>query len=123
MGYNHNYYNCDYKKEAARYLRRENRRNRLPFRFTKIGRWWEKSEELDILAIDAGKENYLIGECKYKNSPFACSDFKRMQGKFVPQKEGSSLYYYLFSKSGFSPELAKEAEGQKIHMIGADELI
>lgn len=118
-----NYTSYVYENVCRQYLRRENRRNRLPFRFTKIGRWWEKSEELDILAIDAGKENYLIGECKYKNSPFACSDFKRMQGKFVPQKEGSRLYYYLFSKSGFSPELMKEAEGLKIHMIGADELI
>lgn len=112
-----------YENVCRQYLRRENRKGCLPFRFTKIGRWWEKSEELDILALDAGKENFLIGECKYKNSPFAYSDLKRMQEKFRPQKDGSRIFSYLFSKSGFSPEVMKAAERQDIRLVGVNELI
>jgi AAA+ ATPase superfamily predicted ATPase len=50
------------------YLRVQNSKNELPFYFTKIGRWWEKSDEIDIVAADSKKKSVLLGECKYKNS-------------------------------------------------------
>lgn len=34
------------------YLRRKNAKEQLPFHFTKIGRWWNKTDEIDIVAVD-----------------------------------------------------------------------
>ena len=108
---------------CRQYLRRENRKNALPFRFTKIGRWWDKSNELDVIAMDQKKEKFLLGECKYKNSLFTVSDLKRMQSKFVPQNKDSQIYYYLFSKNGFSDETEHMAEEQGIHLVTAEMMV
>ncbi len=108
---------------CRQYLRRENRKNKLPFYFTKIGRWWDKAQELDILAMDAKKEQFLLGECKFKNSPFTYADFVRMTEKFVPQKRNSAVHYYLFSKSGFSGEVEKAAEEQGISLVAVKDLV
>lgn len=107
---------------CRQYLRRENRRNALPFYFTKIGRWWSKTEELDILATDHAKSAFLIGECKYRNTPFALSDLRKMQSKFFPEKPEAQLYYYLFSKNGFTEDV-RSAAGTNIFTITAKELI
>lgn len=108
---------------CRQYLRQENRKNALPFHFTKIGRWWNKTDELDIMATDRNKTCFLLGECKYKNSPFAMSDLKRMQQKFIPQGKENQIYYVLFSKSGFSEEVKMTSGEQKIRLITADEVV
>jgi AAA+ ATPase superfamily predicted ATPase len=95
------------------YLRRQNRQGKLPFRFTKIGRWWNKTDELDIMATDLEMTNFLIGECKFKNSVINLQDLNKMLGKFKPGKQTAKVYYYLFSKSGFSEEVINAVEGQK----------
>ena len=66
-------------------MHKQNRKNALPFRFTQIGRWWDKTGELDIMATDLRRTNFLIGECKYKNSAFDISDLNKTLGKFTPK--------------------------------------
>lgn len=119
-----NFYTSYVFEEVCRqYLRQENRKNALQFRFTKIGRWWDKAQELDILAMDSKKEKFLLGECKYKNSPFAYADFEHMKTKFTPQNRGSEVYYYLFSKSGFSEEIRMAAGDQEIGLVDLEMIV
>lgn len=109
---------------CRQYLRKENRENKLPFHFTKIGRWWDKAVELDIVAMDAKKEKFLLGECKYKNSNFSYSDFLNMREKFNPQKRNCEMYYYLFSKSGFAADVYAESKcDDKVKLIDLYEIV
>ncbi|AFL96104.1 putative ATPase (AAA+ superfamily) 11 [Thermococcus cleftensis] len=39
----------------------------LPFRFTKIGRWWHKGEEIDLVALNEREKNALFVEVKWKD--------------------------------------------------------
>ena len=39
----------------------------LPFKFTRIGRWWHKDEEIDIVALNEGTKEILFMECKWKH--------------------------------------------------------
>lgn len=41
-----------FEEVAREYLMAENTRGTLPFRFTRIGRWWSKHEEVDLVALD-----------------------------------------------------------------------
>ena len=109
---------------CRQYLRRQNRENTLPFRFTTIGRWWNKTDELDIMATDRAKANFLLGECKYKNSAVDLSDLTKMQEKFKPKPENAQVYYWLFSKSGFTDGVMRAAaERVEIHLMTAEQLI
>ncbi|MBQ4563227.1 MAG: ATP-binding protein [Lachnospiraceae bacterium] len=116
------YVSLTFESVCRQFLRRENRRENLPFRYAKIGRWWNKTEELDILAVDRRGENYLIGECKYKNSPFTFGDMMHMQKKFLPKREDSGMYYFMFSKSGFAEEVKRYAKENGLFTVGPDDL-
>lgn len=105
------------------YLRLKNRNGDLPFHFSKIGRWWNKTDELDIVAVDHAKQNYILGECKYKNSVLSSSDVKNMKQKFHPKKKGFTLYYWLFSKSGYEKEVAEAADEQALQLVTLDEIV
>jgi len=37
------------------------------FDFTKLGKWWHKDKEIDIVAINENTKKILFGECKWRN--------------------------------------------------------
>ncbi|MBQ3387608.1 MAG: ATP-binding protein [Thermoguttaceae bacterium] len=104
------------------YLRRLNHTDRLPFYFPRIGRWWNKTDEIDVMAAEPEGRHFLLGECKYRNTPVSTSDFDRLRAKFTPPA-GSEVCYYLFSKSGFTPALKKAAAKENLTLVGLAEVV
>lgn len=90
---------------CIQYMRRLNKDKKLPFRFSKIGRWWDKKNEIDVVAFDENG-NLIFGECKWKNSKVSIKELNKLKEK-APHIKGEyhTKYYYLFSKSGFEDEL------------------
>jgi hypothetical protein len=111
-----------YEDICREYLRRLNRQDVLPFHFTRIGRWWNKDTELDIMAADRDKNNFLAGECKFKESAFSLSEVNAAVTKFRPAKQTAKVHYYLFSRSGFSDDAQKTAKEQGIRLVHLDEM-
>ncbi|ADT83506.1 ATP-binding protein [Thermococcus barophilus] len=56
-----------FEKVARQFLVRLNKAGRLPFRFTKIGKWWHKSEEIDLVALNEREKKVLFVEVKWKD--------------------------------------------------------
>jgi len=54
----------DIAKEFLTWL---NRAEKLPFKFTKIGRWWHKSEEIDLVAVNESLRKVLFVEVKWRD--------------------------------------------------------
>ncbi|WP_297463680.1 DUF234 domain-containing protein [Thermococcus sp.] len=52
---------------ARQFLIKLNKAGRLPFRFTKVGRWWRKGEEIDIVALNERERRALLVEIKWKD--------------------------------------------------------
>lgn len=92
---------------CLQYLRRKNKAHELPFHFVKIGRWWNKTDEIDIVAVDRQNKKYILAECKYKNSKLTLNDYIRLKEKF--NTADTTYFYWLFSKNGFTDELKQEA--------------
>jgi AAA+ ATPase superfamily predicted ATPase len=108
---------------CLQYMRNKNMSNKLPFRYSKIGRWWNNKTELDIMAIDKDKDNFILGECKFKNSPFKLSDLESMKNKFAPKNQNAKQYYFAFSKSNFTEDVIKEATfDSNLFLISLDDL-
>lgn len=105
------------------YLRMKNRREELPFHFTRIGRWWNKTDELDVVAVDYERKNYILGECKFKKSTFGISDFKKMKEKFVPGIADGNIYYWVFSKGGFTKEVVEAKKEYMLELIELHEML
>ncbi|KAF0193520.1 MAG: putative ATPase (AAA+ superfamily) [Bacillota bacterium] len=111
-----------YENVCREYLRRLNRLDALPFRFTKIGRWWNKGDELDVMATDRDKNQFVLGECKFRNASFDMSELTATTAKFKPNKTATQVYYYLFSKNGFTADVQKTAKDQSIRLVSVDEM-
>lgn len=85
--------------------------NKVPFPIKSLGRWWDKNEEIDVVAL--GENEILFGECKWSNKHVGLSVLYKLKekAKAVKWKNGSRKeYYVLFSKSGFSDELIEASQ-------------
>lgn len=103
------------------YIRELQKADALPFRYSKMGRWWGKTtvrnkdsarqaeSEIDILATSKDMSKYLVGECKFKNQPFRYSELLDTKAKLISQQESAEFYYYLFSESGFDEKIVEAA--------------
>ncbi|AFK85614.1 MULTISPECIES: ATP-binding protein [Thermoanaerobacterium] len=101
-----------YEEICTDYLKILNKNKKLPFIFEEIGKWWgnnpykKREEEIDIVAIN--NDNIIFGECKWQNQKIdmaVLNDLIEKSALFdYPNK-----YYILFSKSGFTSEVANFA--------------
>ncbi|MGD2092079.1 MAG: ATP-binding protein [Candidatus Aminicenantes bacterium] len=93
-----------------------NKQNELPFKFTRVGRWWDKNTEMDIVGLNEDTKEIILGECKYTNVKVDMDLFYQLiqKGREVPwNKNHRREYYILFSKSGFTHELLNLAKERK----------
>lgn len=83
-----------------------------PFHFSKIGRWWNGKDEIDIAAVDSEGNNLILGECKYWKEPVGANVFRELVAKADSvewRKKNRHIWYVLFSAAGFSEELKELA--------------
>lgn len=114
---NINHFSSDaFEDICIQYLQKSNMNNTLPFKFKKIGRWWDSKNEIDIFATDGKK--ILLGECKFKNSEVTVQDFNNLKQKY----SSNDVCYYIFSKNGFTKELINIAKKEKLQLVTLNEL-
>lgn len=121
----HEFASFTFEDVCKEFVREMQKKNELPFRYSKMGRWTGKTTvrdkdapkgvrvtetEIDILGIGKGGKEYLVGECKFKNIPFDYSEYLDTVAKLTPLKEGAKFYYALFSESGFDSKVVSEAD-------------
>lgn len=91
----------------------------LPILLSDAGQWWgtdsrtRKEVQIDIVGIPIEGNEYIIGSCKYKNTPVGADELELLRQYAAVFKGGCKHHYYIFSKSGFKQplmELAKRGE-------------
>lgn len=89
----------------------------LPFPIQRIGRWWEDSEEIDLVALNEEKNSILFSEVKWSNKLVGTNileDLKRKADKVSWGNAGKKVYFALFSKSGYTKDLKRKAKEENI---------
>lgn len=114
-----------FERVCIEYMHILNRKKALPFVYKQIGRWWGQDNrrktqvELDIVAL--GKNEALIGECKWTNEPVDVKILSRLIEKgeaFTHVNRG----YVLFSKSGFTQSVIDEADKKGVLLYSLDDI-
>jgi len=92
-----------YEDIAVQLVREMIKRDELPF-VEKLGRWWNKEMEIDILGIN-GKKGCLLGEVKWGH--FSAGDLDRFLQKVkrLPFDLTEDVVFVLFSGKGFQVEV------------------
>ncbi|MGN0350743.1 MAG: ATP-binding protein [Roseburia sp.] len=120
------------------FVREMQKKNALPFRCVKMGRWIgkttvrdEKSEgglriaetEIDLLGISRDMKAYLVGECKFKGRPFTYSEYLDVAAKLTPSKQNAKFYYALFSESDFDETLKTNVPKDTVQLYSLEQIV
>lgn len=84
----------------------------LPCHFSKIGRYWDKNTEIDVVALAEEERTILFGECKYLSEAVDVDVLFRLQEKakrVAWHRDDRRELYCLFSIGGFSGQLKELA--------------
>ncbi|MEQ8156162.1 MAG: ATP-binding protein, partial [Clostridiaceae bacterium] len=92
----------------------------LPFQPLKVGRWWDSSEEIDVVAINTFENSILFGECKFWDNMVGVNVLNKLKEKAKKVKcldSSRKEYFIIFSKSGFTEELLKCQNDEDVFLI------
>lgn len=96
------------------------------FPFSRVGRWWEGNEEIDLVALNENSNEILFGEAKWSNKQAGTNIYEELKQKTKMVhwgEKGRKEYFALFSKSGFTPDMKKLARKESILLFERDTLI
>jgi AAA+ ATPase superfamily predicted ATPase len=88
--------------------------------FSTIGRWWQKNEEIDLVALDEESNIIWFGECKWSVNAVGENVFRDLQRKAALVqwgKERRQERFMLFSRSGFTERMKEVAESDNVILI------
>lgn len=76
-----------------------------------LGRFWDRTTEIDVVAYDDALTQLLLGECKWSKNPVGRDVLRELQTKAAHVvhelgKTPQAIHYVLFSRSGFTDELS-----------------
>ena len=134
----HEFASFAFEDVCREFVREMQKKNELPFRYAKMGRWFGKTTvrdekaptglrtaetEIDLLAISRDTKKYLVGECKFKGVPFSYSEYLDTLEKLTPLKEKSKFYYALFSESGFDQKILDCAAMNETQLYSLENIV
>lgn len=94
--------------------------------FSAIGRWWQKNEEIDLVALDEESNTIWFGECKWSIKPVGEDIYRDLQRKARLVEWGGNERrerYMLFSRSGFTESLMAIAKREQVLLVVEDQLL
>lgn len=102
---------------------RESIAGRLPFRARAVGRWWDRKDEIDVMAVDATGSKAIVGECKFRNTAMDGSVLNLLRARAARTGIEPQLSV-LFSLGGFDRGLTDmaAAEPSSLRLVGIDDL-
>lgn len=119
------YVGFSFEVAAREYLARLARRGELSFLPERIGSWWDRNGEIDLIAVSDSDRSLLAGECKWSDKPVGMNvleDLKRKTRILLPTREWVRIEYILFSKSGFTTGLQSQAKQESVRLVKASGL-
>ena len=99
---------------------------KIPVEFESYGRWWDRNEEIDLVALNNQTNEILFGEVKWSNKPVGTNiyeDLKKKSQRVEWGKKNRKEYFALFSKAGFTPNMRKIANEESVYLFHKDKLM
>ena len=115
-----------FEEAAQAHLARLARRGDLPFIPERIGGWWERDAEIDVLAISRAEKQALVGECKWSINLVGIdilADLKQKAQALLREDKTIQLHYALFSRAGFTPALEQQAKDEGVLLFRVVQLV
>jgi len=95
-------------------------------RYTTIGRWWSKDEEIDVVALDEETKTAYFAECKWSTKKVGTDiylDLVRKSHLADWFNDERTDRFVLFSKSGFTLEMIELALKDNVLLVHKDKIV
>jgi AAA+ ATPase superfamily predicted ATPase len=98
----------------------------LFFDIERLGRWWDKDDEIDIVGLSRERNAILFGEAKWSRKLVGTNiydELKRKAKKVIWGDAKTNSVYVLFSRTGFTDGMIDLAKKEKVVLFrGAEKL-
>ncbi len=102
------------------------RAGQLGFLPERVGSWWDRAAEVDVVAVSDADGALLLGECKWSVNPVGIDildDLQRKKPLVDPESRWPAVSYALYAKAGFTPALAARAAAEGVRLVGPGALV
>ena len=106
-----------FEEVSAQLLSKLNSANRLPFKAARIGAWWSRTEEIDVVARSDDSAQILTAECKWTQKSVGTNILNELKAKtqtLIKEIPVAKIHYAMFSRSGFTEALQSIADSEGI---------
>lgn len=101
-------------RELCRYwLMEASHNDTLPLPVEHVGSEWRSDFMLDVVGIDNESKSLIMGDCYWRDDPIdarAVGKLVRKTSTILPDHEGWSVYYLIFSSNGWTAKAESQAE-------------
>ncbi len=100
----------------------------VPVVLSDIGQWWgtdpkaKKEVQIDIVGTPAEGNEYIIGSCKYRNTPVGVDELELLKQYADVFGKGDKYHYYIFSKGGFTQGLQELADNGEVILVSLQDM-
>jgi len=93
------------------------------FPFERIGKWWERNEEIDVVGVNKQRNSILFGEVKWSEKTVGVDIYENLKARSKKVKWGNERrkeFFCLFSKKGFTENMMKIAKEDGVKLFKED---
>ena len=115
-----------FEEAAQSFVARLAQTGKLNFLPERIGGWWDRGAEIDVLAISLSEKIALVGECKWSVNPVGTNifvDLKQKAQVLLKDYGVQKVQYALFTRTGFTPALVEQAKTEEVGLYTVDSLV
>jgi AAA+ ATPase superfamily predicted ATPase len=102
------------------------RSGRLAFLPERIGSWWDRETEIDVLAISLSEKAALVGKCKWSINPVGVNALESLKSKariLAREKGLDQITFALFSRTGFTPAVEEQAALEGVRLVTVEQIV
>lgn len=98
---------------CRRWLLDAGNNNAVPLPVEYVGSEWKRDFMIDAVGLDRKEKCLIMGDCYWRDKPVgpkAITDLVRKTSAILPEHDGWSVYYTIFSASGWTAKAEADAE-------------
>jgi len=114
-----------YEDTTSEFIEKAIQQGALP-PFERLGRWWDKNTEIDLVGLNKVENRILFVETKWKKNQLGIGVLQDLRQKSQEVKWGSKNrkeFFALVAKNGFTKNLIKQAQKEGVLLIHKDKIL
>lgn len=115
-----------FEKAAITFTGHLAQEGKISFLPERVGAWWSRESEIDVLAVNLSEKTAWAGECKWSIHPIGISVLEELKQKIrflIKDHEIHQIQLMLFARKGFTVDLQEKAAEEGVHLYTVKDLM